>query len=60
MYRVDLLEDETVLESKEFLKYQNTIDYSNILLDELKINRTIVIHEKKNNEWVKFGTWSMR
>ncbi|MGL4358446.1 MAG: hypothetical protein ACRCSY_07105 [Cetobacterium sp.] len=60
MYRVDLLEDETVLESKEFLKYQNTIDYSNVLLDELKINRTIVIYEKKNNEWVRFGTWSMR
>ncbi|MGL5155397.1 MAG: hypothetical protein ACRC9H_10825 [Aeromonas veronii] len=54
MYRVDLLENEIVLESKEFSKYEKTIDYSNRLLDELKENRTIVIHEKKNNEWIKF------
>ncbi|MGL4903561.1 MAG: hypothetical protein ACRDDH_11350 [Cetobacterium sp.] len=60
MYKIELEDKEKILISKEFLKYDDVIEYSNELLKEMKLNRVVIIYEKKNGEWIKFGTWSMR
>lgn len=60
MYKIELEEDEKVLISKEFLKYDDITQYSNELLKQIELNRKIIIYELKNDEWVKFGEWKMR
>lgn len=60
MYKIELEEDEKVLISKEFLKYDDITQYSNELLKQIELNRKIIIYEFKNDEWVKFGEWKMR
>jgi len=60
MYKIELEEDEKVLISKEFLKYDDIIQYSNELLKQIELNRKIIIYEIKNDKWVKFGEWKMR
>lgn len=60
MYKVDLLENETILNSKELKDYESTFKYLNNLVKELGENRKIIIYEKKLNEWVKFGEWKIK
>ena len=60
MHKIELEEDEKVLISKEFLKYEDIIQYSNELLKQIELNRKIIIYEIKNDKWVKFGEWKMR
>lgn len=60
MYKIELQEGEKVLVSKEFLKYVDLIDCSNELLKQMGLGRQIIIYEKKNDKWAKFGEWRAR
>lgn len=60
MYKIELEENGKVLKSKEFSKYDDIIQCSNKLLEEIEIDRKIIIYEMKNDNWVKFGEWKMR
>lgn len=60
MYKIELEEDENLLISKEFLKYEDIIKYSNELLKQIEPNRKIILYEMKNDKWVKFGEWKMK
>lgn len=59
MYRVTLLEKEEVLSSKEFEDYENTFAYIKSLIKQLGENRKIIVHEKRNDKWEKFGEWKL-
>lgn len=60
MYKIELIEQDKIIESKEFLKFDDIFNYSSILLKELTLNSKIVIFEKKEEKWVEFWKWKMK
>ncbi|MGL5802687.1 MAG: hypothetical protein ACRCX7_08890 [Cetobacterium sp.] len=60
MYKVDLIENETILKSKELKDYESAFSCLNGLVKYLGENRKIIIYEKKLNKWVKFGEWKLQ
>lgn len=60
MYKVDLLENETILNSKELENYDRAIERVNELMGDLIGNRKIIVYNKKDVEWVKFGEWKLQ
>lgn len=60
MYKVDLLENETILNSKELKDYESAFKYLNNLVKELGENRKIIIYEKRLEKWEKFGEWKLQ
>lgn len=60
MYKVDLLENDTILKSKELKDYGSAFSCLNGLLKYLGENRKIIVYEKKLDEWVKFGEWKLQ
>ena len=60
MYKNELIEQDKIIESKEFLKFDDIFTYSSILLKELTLNSKVVIFEKKEEKWVEFGKWQMK
>ncbi|WP_047383314.1 hypothetical protein [Candidatus Cetobacterium colombiensis] len=59
MYRVTLLEKEVILSLKELKNYENTFAYIESLIKQLGKNRKIIVHEKRNDKWEKFGEWKL-
>lgn len=59
MYRIILLENEEILSSKEIEDYDETFSYINSLVKQLDKNKKIVVHEKRNEKWEKFGEWKL-
>ncbi|MCQ9627845.1 hypothetical protein HS141_13015 [Cetobacterium somerae] len=59
MYRVTLLEKEEILSFKELKDYENTFAYIESLIKQLGKNRKIIVHEKRNDKWEKFGEWKL-
>lgn len=59
MYRIILLEQEQILSSKEIEDYDETFIYINSLVKQLDKNKKIIVHEKRNDEWEKFGEWKL-
>lgn len=59
MYRVTLLEKEEILSFKELKDYENTFAYIEYLIKQLGKNRKIIVHEKRNDKWEKFGEWKL-
>lgn len=59
MYRVTLLEKEEILLFKELEDYENTFTYIESLIKQLGKNRKIIVHEKRDDKWVKFGEWKL-
>ena len=59
MYRVNLLEKEVILSLKELKNYENTFAYIESLIKQLGKNRKIIVHEKRNDKWEKFGEWKL-
>ena len=55
MYKIELIEQDKIIESKEFLKFDDIFNYSSILLKELNLNSKVVIFEKKEDKWIEFG-----
>ena len=60
MYKVDLLENDTILKSKELKDYESAFNCLNGLVKYLGKNRKIIVYEKKLDEWVKFGEWKLQ
>ena len=60
MYKVDLLENDTILKSKELKDYESAFSCLNGLVKYLGKNRKIIVYEKKSNKWVKFGEWKLQ
>lgn len=60
MYKVDLLENETILNSKELEDYDKAIERVSELMGDLIKNRKIIAYNKKDIEWVKFGEWKLQ
>ena len=60
MYKVDLLENDTILKSKELKDYESAFSCLNGLLKYLGEDRKIIVYEKKLDEWVKFGEWKLQ
>ena len=60
MYKIELIEQDKIIESKEFLKFDDIFTYSSILLKELTLNSKVVIFEKKEEKWGEFGKWQMK
>lgn len=60
MYKVDLIENETVLKSKELENYDKAIERVNELMSDLGGNRKIIVYNKKGIKWVKFGEWKLQ
>lgn len=60
MYKVDLLENEAILKSKELKDYDKAIERVNELMGDLVEDRKIIVYEKKSNKWVKFGEWKLQ
>ncbi|MDX8334989.1 MULTISPECIES: hypothetical protein [Cetobacterium] len=59
MYKIILLENEQILSSKEIESYDDTFSYINNLIKELDKNKKIIVDEKRNDRWVKFGEWKL-
>lgn len=59
MYRVTLLEKEEILLFKELEDYENTFTYIESLIKQLGKNRKIIVHEKRDDKWTKFGEWKL-
>ena len=60
MYKIELLENDNVLKSKELNDYESTFSCLNGLIKYLiNNNRKIVIYKKDNNTWTKFGEWKL-
>ena len=59
MYRIILLAQEQNLSSKEIEDYDETFIYINSLVKQLDKNKKIIVHEKRNDEWEKFGEWKL-
>ena len=55
MYKIELQENEKVLISKEFLKYDDLVNCSEELLKQMGLGSQMIIYEKKNDKWAKFG-----
>lgn len=60
MYKVDLLENDAILKSKELKDYESAFSCLNGLLKYLGEDRKIIVYEKKLDEWVKFGEWKLQ
>lgn len=60
MYKVDLIENETVLKSKELENYDKAIERVNELMGDLIGKRKIIVYNKKGIKWVKFGEWKLQ
>ncbi|MGL4653158.1 hypothetical protein [Cetobacterium sp.] len=60
MYKVELFEQEKVLRYKELEDYDSTFSYLETLIKELGDNRKIIVHEKKESGWIKFGEWKLQ
>lgn len=60
MYKVDLIENETVLKSKELENYDKAIERVNELMSDLGGNRKKIVYNKKGIKWVKFGEWKLQ
>ncbi|MDX8336900.1 MAG: hypothetical protein RSC62_04695 [Cetobacterium sp.] len=54
-----LLEKEVILSLKELKNYENTFAYIESLIKQLGKNRKIIVHEKRNDKWEKFGEWKL-
>ena len=59
MYKIILLENEEILSCKEIEDYDKTFSYIDILIKQLDKNKKIIVHEKRNNKWEKFGEWKL-
>lgn len=59
MYRIILLENEEILLSKEIEDYDEIFNHINILIKKLDKNKKIIVHEKRNDKWAKFGEWKL-
>lgn len=55
MYKIELIEQDKIIESKEFLKFDDIFNYSSILLKELNLNSKVVIFEKKKISGLSLG-----
>lgn len=60
MYKVELLENETILKAKELKDYESAFSCLNGLIKYLGENRKIIVYEKKKDEWIKFGEWKLQ
>ncbi|MGL5175102.1 MAG: hypothetical protein ACRC7F_01940 [Cetobacterium sp.] len=60
MYKVELFEHENILISRELEDYDSTFSYLEVLIKELGDNRKIIVHEKRDDRWVKFGEWKLQ
>lgn len=60
MYKIELQEDKKILISKEFLKYIDLVNCVDELLKQMGLGRQVIIYEKKNDKWAKFGEWRAR
>ena len=59
MYRVTLIEKDEILLFKEIEDYENTFTYIESLIKKLGKNRKIIVHEKRDDKWAKFGEWKL-
>lgn len=59
MYKVMLLKQEEILSTKELENYDKTFVYIETLIKQLGENKRIVVHEKRNDKWEKFGEWKL-
>lgn len=60
MYKVELIEENAILTSKEIKDYESTFSYLETIIKELEANRKIIVHEKRGSTWVKFGEWKLQ
>ncbi|MGL5592348.1 hypothetical protein [Cetobacterium sp.] len=60
MYKVDLIENETILKSKELNDYEKAIERVNELMGDLVGDRKIIVYSKKGVKWIKFGEWKLQ
>ena len=60
MYKVELIEENAILTSKETKDYESTFSYLETIIKELGANRKIIVHEKRGSTWVKFGEWKLQ
>jgi len=59
MYKVMLLKQEEILSTKELENYDKTFAYIETLIKQLGENKRIIVHEKRNEKWEKFGEWKL-
>ncbi|MCQ8213545.1 hypothetical protein NON08_13640 [Cetobacterium somerae] len=59
MYRIILLENEQILLSKEIEDYDEIFNHINVLIKQLDKSKKIIVHEKRNDKWMKFGEWKL-
>ncbi|MGL5903266.1 MAG: hypothetical protein ACRCZO_11340 [Cetobacterium sp.] len=60
MYKVELIERDIILTSKELKDYESTFNYLETILKELEANRKIIVYEKRSDKWGKFGEWKLQ
>lgn len=61
MYKIELLEKDNILRSKELSNYESTFSCLNGLIKYLiNSNRKIIIYKKSSGTWVKFGEWKLQ
>lgn len=60
MYKIELLENDRILKSKELKDYESVFGCLNGLIKYLTTNRKIIIYKKENNTWIKFGEWKLQ
>lgn len=60
MYKINLLENEITITSKEVLEYEDVLKEVDKLIYILNKNKKIIVYNKKDNNWIKFGEWKMQ
>lgn len=60
MYKIELLENESILNSKKLKDYESVFGCLNDLIKHLSANRKIIIYKKEKNAWIKFGEWKLQ
>lgn len=59
-YRVEFIEKDKMVISKEFEDYDEAYNYSNELIKKLGENSEIIVYEKKENKWKLFRKLSIQ
>lgn len=60
IYKVILLKQEEILSINELENYNKTFVYIETLIKHLGENKRIIVHEKRNDKWEKFGEWKLK
>lgn len=60
MYKINLLENEITIASKEVSEYEDVLKEVDKLMSILSKNRRIIVYNKKNDNWIKFGEWKIQ